>query len=133
MRIKKNLFKPFAWVINLASLIILLSACTQRAGLDELQQIPGSDPEMGEEAIRTYGCDTCHIIPGVRGATSTVGPPLTDWARRHYIAGSLPNTPDNLILWLQNPQEIEPATAMPNLNVTEEDARNISAYLYTLD
>jgi cytochrome c1 len=133
MRTKINSFKPFAWVINLASFIILLSACTQRAGLDSLQQIPGSDPEQGEEAIRTYGCDACHIIPGVRSATATVGPPLTDWARRHYIAGSLPNTPDNLILWIQNPQEIEPATAMPNLNVTEEDARNISAYLYTLD
>jgi cytochrome c1 len=123
----------FISIITLASLILLLSACTERGVSAEFQQIPGSDPEQGKESLKAYGCQSCHTIPGVRGANATVGPSLKDWASRHYIAGNLPNTPDNLILWIQNPQEVEPTTAMPNLDVTEQDARNMSAYLYTLD
>jgi cytochrome c2 len=66
------------------------------------------------------------------GAHSAVGPPLDRWAERHYIAGSLLNTPDNLIYWIRYPQAVEPGTAMPDLGVTEEDAAHMSAYLYTL-
>jgi cytochrome c1 len=59
----------------------------------------------------------CHVIPGVPGARGMVGPPLTMFARRAYIAGQLPNEPDNLLRWLQDPQAVEPGTAMPNLGV----------------
>jgi cytochrome c len=65
-------------------------------------------------------------------AYATVGPPLNDWADRHFIAGHLANNPDNLILWLRFPQEVDPGNAMPDLGVSEQDARDISAYLYTL-
>jgi cytochrome c1 len=51
---------------------------------------------------------------------------------RRYIAGRLPNTPNNLIGWLQSPQSIEPGSVMPNLGVTQRDARDMAAYLYTL-
>jgi len=68
----------------------------------------------------------------VRGAHSYVGPPLNDWAERHYIAGNLINTPENMIAWLRDPQAIEPGTAMPNLDLSEQAARDISAYLYSL-
>jgi cytochrome c len=61
-----------------------------------------------------------------------VGPPLTMFARRAYIAGQLTNQPDNLIRWIQNPQAVEPGTAMPNLGVIPEIARDMAAYLYTL-
>jgi cytochrome c len=61
-----------------------------------------------------------------------VGPPLTMFARRAYIAGRLPNVPDNLIRWLQDPQGVEPGTAMPNLGVGPPVARDMAAYLYTL-
>jgi cytochrome c1 len=61
-----------------------------------------------------------------------VGPPLTDWAQRRYIAGLLPNTPENLVKWLRYPQDVEPGTVMPNMDVTEQDARDMAAYLYTL-
>lgn len=82
--------------------------------------------------MRDYGCHTCHLIPGVPGANSLVGPPLTAWAERQFIAGALPNRPNELIAWLQDPQAIEPQTAMPNLGATEQAARDMSAYLYTL-
>ena len=44
----------------------------------------------------------------------------------------LPNTPQNLIRWIQNPPAVDPLTAMPNVGVTQADARDIAAYLYTL-
>ena len=94
--------------------------------------MPGGDVARGELLLRDYGCHACHVIPGVAGANALVGPPLTAWAKRHYIAGSLTNTPENLIEWLQYPQRVEPGTAMPDLGVTEQDARDMGAYLYTL-
>jgi len=94
--------------------------------------MPGGDPAQGAIALRDYGCHSCHVIPGVRGANALVGPPLTAWAQRHYIAGTLSNTPENLRYWLQYPQSVEPGTAMPDLGVTEQDARDMGAYLYTL-
>jgi cytochrome c len=95
--------------------------------------VPGGRPEQGRLAMRQqYGCGACHVIPGVEGATGLVGPPLTHWSGRVYIAGNLANTPDNLVRWIRDPQGVEPGTAMPNLGVTEADARDIAAYLYTL-
>jgi cytochrome c1 len=72
------------------------------------------------------------VIPGIAGATGTVGPPLTDFADRGYIAGELPNNGDNLIRWIMDPQGVEPGTAMPDLDVSERQARDIAAYLFTL-
>jgi cytochrome c2 len=92
----------------------------------------GGSPLRGQEAIRSYGCMSCHSIPGVKGATARVGPPLSGIASRSYIAGVLSNTPDHMIEWLRNPPGIDSKTAMPNMSVTERDARDIAAYLYTL-
>ena len=89
-------------------------------------------PLAGRAALRTYGCSSCHHIPGVAGADSYVAPPLDGWAERSYIAGTLPNEPAHLIRWIRFPQAVEPGTAMPNLGVSAEDAAHISAYLYTL-
>ncbi|MDP8931851.1 MAG: c-type cytochrome [Actinomycetota bacterium] len=83
-----------------------------------------------QEAIDTYGCGSCHTIPGIRGADGLVGPPLTDFHERAYIAGQLPNTPENLVRWIMHPQEVAPGTAMPDLDVVEEDARAIATYLH---
>jgi cytochrome c len=95
--------------------------------------VPGGDVELGRQAIDLYGCIACHSVPGVRGPSTYVGPPLDHWDQRRYIAGRVPNELDNLLAWIRNPQAIDPQTAMPNLNVSEEDARHIAAYLYTLE
>jgi cytochrome c1 len=92
----------------------------------------GGDPHKGRIAIERYGCQSCHTIPGIRGADGLVGPPLTKIASRVYIGGVLPNTPDNMIRWIRNPKEIDQLTAMPNTGVSEPDARDIAGYLYTL-
>jgi cytochrome c len=90
------------------------------------------DPARGRVLLRTYGCETCHTIPGVAGADARVGPPLAGIANRSYIAGVLTNAPDNMVRWILDPPGVDSMTAMPNVGVTRPDARHIAAYLYTL-
>ena len=90
-------------------------------------------PERGARLIQQYGCGGCHTVPGVDRADGLVGPPLTRFGARSYIAGELPNSEDNLRRWIRDPQAVEPGTAMPDLGVSEIDARDIAAYLFTLD
>jgi cytochrome c len=95
--------------------------------------LTGGDPKRGERAIAVYGCGTCHEVPGVRTARGTVGPPLTRYGARTYVAGALRNTPENLVHFIRDPQAVEPGTAMPDVGVSEQDGRDIAAYLYTLE
>lgn len=88
--------------------------------------------QAGAKALQQYLCVTCHLIPGITGAVRHVGPPLNGIATRTYIAGILPNTPGNLIHWIRNPTSVDPLSAMPDLGVSEQDARDMAAYLYTL-
>ncbi|MET8093926.1 c-type cytochrome [Micromonospora sp. NPDC005220] len=90
-------------------------------------------PDRGAQLIAQYGCGSCHTIPGIGRADGLVGPPLTRFGARSYVAGELPNNADNLQRWITDPQAVEPGTAMPNLGVSAIDAQDIAAYLYTLD
>ena len=92
----------------------------------------GGDARMGRDSIRKYGCYACHTIDGIPGAHGLVGPPLDGIGNREFIAGELPNTPDNLMRWIQHPRQVESHTVMPEMGVTEQDSRDIAAYLYTL-
>lgn len=109
-----------------------LAGCGWYTSAVPLIDVPGGDVVRGRQLLVEYGCISCHTIPGINRADTHVGPPLTEWARRRYIAGSLPNEPDNLIAWIVNPQEIEPGTAMPTLGVSPAEAADMAAYLYTL-
>jgi cytochrome c len=112
--------------------LLSLVACQQAELERKAEAMTGGSPSRGVEAINRYGCATCHTIPGVPGATALVGPNLQQVASRMYLAGVLPNTPDNMIRWIQHPRDVDPLTAMPNLNVNDSDARDIASYLYTL-
>lgn len=111
---------------------MVFAGCRESAGRETRYVVVGGDADRGKAAIASYGCGSCHTIPGVRAATGMVGPPLTMWSRRTYIAGEVPNTPEFLVKWIETPQTIEPGTAMPNLGVPEGHARDIAAYLYTI-
>lgn len=99
---------------------------------DEAITLTGGDPDRGRAAIGRYGCGSCHDIPGIRSARGTVGPPLDGIAVRTYVAGRLPNSPVNMMQWIQHPQHIERGSAMPDTGVTDADARDITAFLYML-
>jgi len=69
------------------------------------------------------------VIPGVNAADGLIGPPLTYWSQRQYIAGVLPNTPAQLQRWIRQPQLVKPGIAMPNIALSDSDAADIAAYL----
>ena len=92
----------------------------------------GGNVARGRAAISKYGCAGCHTIPGVENAIATVGPTLDRIGSRPRLRRDIPNTPDNIMKWLQRPQQIDPMSTMPSMGVTDEDARDIAAFLYTL-
>jgi cytochrome c2 len=119
---------------------LLLAALAATAGCarppgDERTRVrvEGGDPEYGLRLIRGYGCAACHIVPGIRESEGLVGPPLVHWSRRVLMAGSVPNTPENLVLFLHAPATVSPGTGMPDVGASPEDARHMAAYLFTLD
>lgn len=91
----------------------------------------GGDVVRGEAMFIQYGCGSCHALSNVRTATGNVGPPLDGIATRVIIGGHLANNPVNMEHWIRDPQQVSPGTAMPDLNVGETDARDITAFLYT--
>lgn len=119
--------------------LVMLAACLafvscgggENARIAAASALTGGSPERGKTAIRNYGCYTCHSIPGIEDADAVVGPPLDRMGSRNYVR-HLPNTPDNLIRWIRDPKAVFSQTPMPDTGVTEQDARDIAAYLYTL-
>jgi cytochrome c2 len=95
---------------------------------------PGSPAAEGAQIIATKPCVGCHTIPGIPGATGTVGPNLAGVAGRPRIAGgAVPNSgPDDLKKWILNPPALKPGTAMPNVGLTDDEATQIVAFLETL-
>ncbi|HUR93785.1 MAG TPA: cytochrome c oxidase assembly protein [Gemmatimonadales bacterium] len=111
-----------------------LAGC-ERGGSLSAQQASqltgGGDVERGAAALRRFGCGACHVVPGVPGAEGQVGPPLAGIGGRAYIAGVLTNTPDHMIRWIVDPRRVDSLTAMPTLGVSEPEARDMAAYLYS--
>jgi cytochrome c len=109
---------------------LLLLGCS---GPDHaVPSLTDAEVERGRAALERFECSACHVIPGVRGAESFVGPPLDGFGRRVQLAGRFANTPEALVRWLVDPPAMKPDTAMPAVGVDESDARDIAAYLYTL-
>jgi len=124
--------KPALLILSGLFFLGLLTGCTGGRTVFAYSIGTGGDPARGKDLIVHYGCGSCHSIPGIRQARGLVGPPLILFGRRTFIAGEVPNTPDQLVRWLLDPKAIEAGTAMPNLGLSKQDARHIAAYLYTL-
>jgi len=113
----------------------LVALCMVLGGCEKPISPPvdlAGDPERGRLLLRQYGCGSCHAIPGVGAANGNVGPPLDGIATRVYLAGRLPNTPANMARWIRAPQEIDPRTAMPDMQVSVTHVQDMVAYLYRL-
>ena len=113
-------------------LVLALCALTACEKSQPRVLVSGGDERRGREFVERYGCGSCHSVPGIASARGQVGPPLDGIARRSYLGGILPNTPDNMIAWIRHPQKFEPDTAMPDLGVSEPEARDMAAFLYTV-
>ena len=128
-RTRELLLSPFAFRLStLAVAALLATGCGEQRAVTAV----AGDPAAGRAAIERYQCGACHTIPGIGGARANVGPPLTEYGQRVYIAGKFPKEPALLAKWIQDAPALAPQTAMPNVGVTEADARDIAAYLYQL-
>jgi mono/diheme cytochrome c family protein len=107
-----------------------LPAIPPQASAEPFRGAPSA--ERGERALHQYACVTCHEIPRVVGANAPVGPPLGGVGARTMLGGVLPNSPENLVRWIREPQRYAPGSAMPDLGVSEGDAADIAAFLQTL-
>ena len=111
--------------------LLSLGACEPMA--EDKQPAYAGNAERGRELTHHFGCGSCHRIPRVPGAYGQVGPSLEHIARRGYIAGLLPNLEAQMVRWLQSPQAVDPHTAMPDLGLSAEQARDIAAFLHELE
>jgi cytochrome c1 len=109
-------------------LALLLTACNSWRGTARTDAASSN----GERDVSRLGCGSCHTIPGIVGAHGKVGPSLVGFASHSYVAGDLPNQPPNLEHWIQHPHSVHPDTLMPELGVTDTQARDIAAFLYSL-
>lgn len=106
----------------------LLVSC-ERVKMSAEGAQPSGEQRSAPELMAQYGCPACHTIPHVPGAVGKVGPSLASLSTRSYLAGSLPNSPDHLEEWIMHPQHFQPGTAMPEMGVTQQDARRIADFL----
>jgi mono/diheme cytochrome c family protein len=131
---ERDLWATVAFVKHLPSLAPQQYGALQAPAPDpEQRELGGApDPKRGKQAVQQYGCVTCHEIPGMVGPEARLGPTLHGVASRLMLGGVLPNSPENMARYIRNPRELEPESAMPDLRVTERDARDIAAFLATL-
>lgn len=130
----KILCQPAETLVAVLALMgcIAIAGCTNGQAAPPYLVTAGGNAAEGRRVIEEKGCGSCHTIPGIYTAHGLVGPPLYFFSRRTMIAGELPNSPDNLVRWIKNPKSVEPNTDMPDLGLTDEEARDVTAYLYTL-
>ncbi|MGH3112670.1 MAG: c-type cytochrome [Gaiellaceae bacterium] len=119
--------RPRLLVPLLAALAVLPAGCGDSP---PSLSVEGASGERSEQIIREVGCGSCHVIPGLPQADGRVGPELRDFDDERFIAGSLPNTPENLVEWIMDPQRFAPDTVMPDLGLDEQQARDVAAHLY---
>lgn len=117
---------PSTWV-----LVAALAGCAQER--DYRPRVHSGSAERGEMTLVRLECGACHVIPGIAGAVGQVGPSLAAYSSRSYVAGKFPNEPEALVRWLIDPPAMAPQTAMPAVPMSDQDARDMAAYLYELE
>lgn len=124
-------------VLATGALLVALSVAAGRTWQQQQQSesvavaMTGGDPARAPAAIRRYGCGGCHTIPGIPGGDGQVGGPLADTIHRVYVGGVVTNSPENLVRWIVSPQAFSPRSAMPATGISEAEARDVAAYLYS--
>ena len=116
-------------------LLIVAAGCDARSAAgtppDGIHKIPNR--LLGQRLLTQYQCGSCHSIPGVAAARGIWGPSLQAFGKRSYIAGHIPNRPDALARWIMQPSALVPGTLMPSMGVSADDARDMAAYLGSLE
>ncbi|TJV03957.1 MAG: c-type cytochrome [Mesorhizobium sp.] len=133
--LSKLLATASALLVLLTAAVAGLTLWSDRAARirHEAEAATGGNVARALPIMTTNGCSGCHTITGVPGAQGQVGPRLdSSLADRVIIGGVLTNNPENLVRWIRSARDINPHTAMPSTRITEQQARDIAAYLYAL-
>ena len=117
--------------IALAVAMTLLTGCGTES--EPPPQVKGGNAEHGRLVLERYECGVCHVIPGIPSAVGRVGPSLEQYAVRPYVAGKFANEPETLVRWILDAPAMAPQTAMPAIAMSQQEARDAAAYLYTSD
>jgi cytochrome c len=118
--------------LALAAIALLAGGMSGCSGQTDTRHVRGGDADTGQRLITQYQCSSCHMIPKVPGPNGEAGPSLEKVGSLSYIAGGIPNQPDRMVAWLRDPPALKPGTRMPSMGLTEQEARHMAAYLYTL-
>jgi len=100
------------------------------------------EEERGKQLFTGRVCIACHTVKGTTAA-GQLGPDLTRFGSRRYVgAGARPNTLENVVAWITDPQSVKPGALMPGAhtpgggmaptNLSDEEVRAIAAYLLSL-
>ena len=119
--------------VSLLLLTIATIACNRAESKVPAAPPPIGDASRGPALAAQYGCNVCHIVPGVDGPQGALGPSLQGVGSRPAISqGAVQNTPENLVKFIQDPAALNPQSSMPPTGVPEADAKDLAAYLLTL-
>lgn len=137
--LRRPIPSSLVWLAVLVALSILAAAAAggtlywqnRKLKRTQAEAITLGSADRGKTAIFQRGCGGCHMIPGVAGANGQVGPDLTGVAKRSEIAGKFPNDPEVMVRWLMHPQAMAPGSGMPEMGISQAEARDIAAYLYS--
>jgi cytochrome c oxidase subunit 2 len=78
-------------------------------------------------------CAGCHTVRGT-DAVGEHAPDLTHIkSRRRLAAGLLTNTPDHLMKWITNAQQLKPGARMPSIALSKSETTELALFLSTLD
>jgi cytochrome c2 len=121
-----------SWLAWLAALAVAPTGCRGSGQISGFAVATGGDPARGRALIAARHCGACHEIPSIPGAEGVVGPSLRHVGSESFIGAGLPNTRENLVRWLRDPERLDPNTPMPTLAIDEGQASDMAAYLYTL-
>lgn len=118
------------------SSLLLAAACATLAACDgppdRTPTLGDADSQRGRRLVMQHGCTACHAFPDVAWPRGTLGPSLEDFGRQGLIAGRLPNQPGVLMAFVRDAPSLVPGTAMPAFVMSDQDARDVTAYLVQL-
>jgi len=129
----RALRKPAVFVLTL---LFALTGCNWFRDFDFARgaRLTGGDPQAGRQRMKMRSCGSCHFIPGVFRAEGKSAPSLAHWhSRDDFLDGRYKNTPENVEKWLDKPSHRKPGTNMPDMNLSPEESRDMTAYLFSIN
>ena len=113
--------------------ILLALACSkaEKPATESAPPPPIGNATAAKAHMEKYSCQACHVIPGM-GPGGALGPDLTGFGSRPTLNARVPKNPQAVAAYLLNPTAIDAQTSMPAVGLSEEEAKDIAAFLETL-